>query len=489
MSMMHFPLRLCPNPAKKVIPSPRTYPEVLSEKSHQPLGFWYIQPHDRETFIEYIMPYMAGSLRKKHLLQTVVERHTWATELVKSEHAELAGHDSVCFRQTTTVFWKDPAAMAMDLLQLTRSWFFMLLRYTYRRRIFDGRETSLGHLDLQHLCNDPDGYYISGLTEDAIYRLTCLQNKYGASYYRRSYKDATQRLGWTSFCERIQSFCQSIGLHTISNDPEKNLQELRHNLTAIMMHRKFTYISGQLAKNTVLIRIAREDVKKLDERVSSGAMHDDEIIEEMKRDIEELDRQSKELQLTAWLRDEPRLWDVKMSAELDKFRTTNEKRLKKLSCNVQQSDITSKQLIRSLESRLDKLRNELGRVHTHEEKHANADALDVCRWLLENLPAGNTRMYGFGCCWRQFWDKQWNQCTKKTKRDSHPLWEVISDEKYNSVGRHLYSTLSNRLHEYGHQRGEKLHPDAQRVVDAIRPVHYDKDGKINLAAERKRWTV
>jgi hypothetical protein len=116
------------------------------------------------------------------------------------------------------------------------------------------------------------------------------------------------------------------------------------------------------------------------------------------------------------------------------------------------------------------------------------EALLSCRWLLEHLPAAHTGQQGLGFHWRQFWNNHWSQYKKNPKFKSHPLWNLAGNERYNKAGIYLYGTLSNRLHEYGNQMGDKLDPDAQTVIDAIRPVNYDACGNIDLQAERKRWS-
>lgn len=484
---MPFSLRLRSSSIKEPTSPARTYPEILSKKPYRPLDFWYIRPHDRETLIHHIMPYMARSLRKGHLLEAVLGRHTWADEFVKSELAEATGDESTWFRQTSTAFWIDPATVTDDLLKLTRFWFFTLLRYSYRRYFFEGRKTLRSDLDVRDLYTNRHDYYVSELTEDDVHSLTRRPNKYGASFYRSCYKDVKKCLGWTKFCERVRSFCQSIGLHTSFDNPEKNLRELHQNLTAIMLCRKVQDFSGHLAKNTILVRSTRKEVKKLDGRVTSGATRNDDVVCEMKREIQEISRRFEESPPTSPLLDEPPQRYIEIRADLNTLRSTNEDRFGEIDCDILQKHENSKQLIQSLQSELDQLRNEISCLPIREEKHATADKLVLCRWLLENLPHGKVKDDAIGYRWRQFWQKEWDQYKKKQK--SHPLWELHGDGKNNTIGKKLYGTLSDRIHKYGQQRCEKLHPDVQRVVDAIGPVHYDGDGKIDLVAERKRWKV
>ncbi|KAH6522573.1 hypothetical protein HBI07_215350 [Parastagonospora nodorum] len=134
---------------------------------------------------------------------------------------------------------------------------------------------------------------------------------------------------------------------------------------------------------------------------------------------------------------------------------------------------------------IEELRTDLDRTHALREGEVSAESLIICRWLLEYLPATRMSPGTLGLRWKQFWQEQWIQCAKKS--ESHPLKALSGDEKYNKVGKNLYSTLSDRLHKYGHQQGEVLDQKVQRVVNVIRPVHYNSDGKVDLEAERKRW--
>jgi hypothetical protein len=473
--------------AEKAPPPAQTFPDDLAEKCDQHLSFWYIRHHDRKTLTNHIIPYMAGSLGKNDLPQNVMDRHSWVKELIKSELTDAVADNSTCFLQITAAFWENPRATAADLLRLSRFWFFILLRYTYRKRFFEGREISRSNFDIKDIYSNRNAYYTSEFDEDAIYRLTRLQNKYGASYYRGCYKDAKQRLGWTSFCVRIRVFCQSVGLYLSSNNPEKNLWELRHNLTAIMIHRKLSCFNSRLVQNTGLVHNTRKYVKKVDERMASSAMHEQTMIEDMKQKVQELSLQIEELRLTPIVRNEARCMDLEDSTEIVTLRTAYEKKLEGLGSNIHQNDETSKQLIKSLQSGIKELRSEFDHFKAREEESFTADALIVCRWLLEHLPLANLKEDWIGLRWKRFWEGQWDRC-KKAERESHPLWKLSRDGRYNGIGKNLYGTLSKRIHGYGHQRSDRLPPDVQLVVDAIKPVHYHDNGKINLKAERARWT-
>jgi hypothetical protein len=481
-------MRFLPKPraslAKEALQPPKN---VSLQELEKPLDFWYIKSHDRKTLTEYIMPYMAGQLSKQCILQTVVGGQAWARELVKLEHTEAVGVDIACLQQTTAAFWKSPTTMIVDLLLLTRLWFFALLRYTYRTRFLERHKISESDFEVRNICICRKETFFSELTKDTIYRLTCVQNKYGASFYRSSYKEAKHRLGWTSYCATIRTLCRSIGLYTSSDNPEKNLRELRYNLTSIMIYRKWSQIHSQLDKTTLLARHTRRDMKNLDEQVTAGIVNNLKVIDETRQENSELQLQFDEFRHAYPPPSELQQWDTKLSAGLEQCRLTSEKELQKLHCSIQENKAASQQLITDLKGQIEELRADLDRLHTQEERSLAADVLMICRWLLENLPSPDTKYKGFGYRWGQFWQSQWSQCKNNTKRKDHPLQGLPRDEMYNDIGKNLYSTLSERVHGYGDQRGEKLHPDVLKVLDVIRPVHFKDDGAINLKAEKKRW--
>jgi hypothetical protein len=84
--------------------------------------------------------YMASSLNDEYMLGTVMNRHSWTEESVKSKPAGTdRDGDSSSFRQTTAAFRTNPMSIFLDLLDLTRLWFLLLLRYAHRKRFSEGR--------------------------------------------------------------------------------------------------------------------------------------------------------------------------------------------------------------------------------------------------------------------------------------------------------------------------------------------------------------
>ena len=462
---MSFFLRL--RPSQEAKSSPPVNFDILPSPPECPLDSWYLQPHDRETLQRRVMPYMAVSLQKSYQLQTVRRQHTWAGEMIQAYigRGPPARCDPAWFHQTVTAFWTDPTTLVKHLLELTRIWFFILLRYTYRKHFSWGRDLSRSNLDERDFCAEYSYDYSSALSEDEISRLTRQKNKYGATYYRKSYKDTEKRIEWRTFCERVRSFCQLIGLHTSSKNPERNIQDLHSSLTSIILCHQIQITSAQ---HTAVLHKLGKRVRKMDERMASGAVHNQGVVRNLERELQDMTRAIEELEQKFPQADEVLRKDVEIT-ELKALRVAHENSL------------------RGIDQDLKEIRNDFDRVHTQAETCLTADKLVLCRWLLEHLPTNNVTQDRLGYYWRQFWTIQWEQCKKK-KRASHPLWGLVGDEKFYSVGKALYGTLSDRLHKYGHQRGENLSPYTQRVVDVIGPVHYDVDGKIDLEAERRRWT-
>ncbi|KAL1602133.1 hypothetical protein SLS59_004818 [Nothophoma quercina] len=347
---MHFLRGLMNGQAKDDPSLPLPSLKKFPRNPAKPLSFWYIKSHDRRTLKEYILPYMVESLPERHLMRVILERHPWTNHLVNSQDMT-ALQDRV--RQISASFWKDPATATLVLLQLTRMWFFSLVRYIYRIRYFEGHQTLLEDADLQDIRTQENQMYIAQLSEDVIYRLTCVQNKY------------------ETICTKLQA----------------DISKLRSTV------------------------------------VSQPKKPPDQLLTSLKQQIEDLDAK-------------------------------------------------------------------LTRSHAPTQAHRfTAEDLATCRWLLEHLPGGPWIQGRVGLRWGQYWQKHWTRCRLEVQRRNHPIWQLARDERFHKVGKELYATLSDRLHKYGALKGDALLPDVQRVVDAIKPVHFHDDGKVDLQAEKGRWLV
>ncbi|KAF2652915.1 hypothetical protein K491DRAFT_760023 [Lophiostoma macrostomum CBS 122681] len=432
---MLFPFRLRPSPTKEKSPPPPPRPRPRD----LPLIFWQIERHDRRDLITRIMPYMAEVLPSKDTVQAVLKKYPWVSAFIASEAASTATDDDATFSVVRKLFWEESRRTTETLLDVTRLWFFTLIRYTYRVRFLDGRRASRIPLTLETLYPNLDSDYGSELTEDDVYTLTRLPNRYGASLYRSVYKAARKRTAWKHFSRRILQFCISVGLDPSSRDPEIALQELRRSLS-----------SGKLHHN-----VARKAERLIP---TSSTLREPEPSSRSETEITSLSS------------------DLHVENQDDKEED-------------QSSPVDVEQIMESLrteyDGQLDELRDRLCHLTSREQLYAGGESLLACRWLLEHLPPKSTYGEG-GYRWKRYWQKEWEKCTGKSL-ENHPLSELINEEKYNRIGENLYRTLSNRLHQYGARRGEKLDTDVQKVVDAIKPIHYQADGSIDLKAERQRW--
>jgi hypothetical protein len=317
---MHFSLKSRPAYEKKT-PFLLHYPKGLPKPPDRPLDFWWIERHDRDTLLNRIMPYMKVSLRKKHPLQSVLDQHSWAKELLYPEFEDTNNHDPGWFHRTTAALWTDPATLTTQLLSLTRVWFFLLLHYTYRKHFFEGREAAKSDLNVRDFCANRGNAHTAAFTDDELSRLTRQRNRYGASFYRRSYRDTNKRSEWTRFCDRIRIFCRSIGLQTYSDDPESNIRELRSSITSIVLHQRVQTGSTQ---HNILMRNMAKRVRKLDERIASGAVHNEDAVKNLRRRIQEMGRLSEELQRRSPLLEGLLRRDLEIHSEVKELRLAYE---------------------------------------------------------------------------------------------------------------------------------------------------------------------
>ncbi|KAF2621095.1 hypothetical protein BU25DRAFT_426742 [Macroventuria anomochaeta] len=484
-------MRLFPDPcfslAKKTNPPPRTSSKVIPDKPYRSLDFWYIAPHDRETLVGHIMPYMAARLPKKYLLQTIIEKHIWAREILSPAPTQTEDVSLTYLQQIATEFWDEPRQTIAKLVRLTRAWFFTLLRYTYRMRFFEGSKTYQSDFDVQHIPSCETRQYISELTEIEVYRLTRIPYKYGATFYRSSYENIKQCLAWKRFCARIQTFCDLVGLYASPEDPEQSLKELQNNLTSVMLQREWLRTTAQLEETAILARDTARHVKEISERVASEGSINLQLMEETRQQVRDLQLQCNDLRLGQTTSSHSQQCNSKLSTELQRQNRAWGKEFECLHSRIEESEARCRRHIATFPEQIDKDRTESSHLDGLRQEGPSVEALVACRWLLEHLPAANSVHPGFGNRWRMFWQSQWSQFRVEAGHDDHPLRGLVDDEKYNRVGNGLYGTLSNFLHEYGHLRIKPLHPDVQKVVDTISPMHYNSDGQIDLEAEKRRW--
>jgi hypothetical protein len=286
-------MRLCPVSCFSLgeNPGPSSPPSwtIIPDEPHKSLDFWYIAPHDRDTFIKRVMPYMAARLPRRYLVQTLLEKHNWACEIFGPASTQPEDVSLASLQRTLDSFWQDPRRTTAKLLILTRMSFFTLLRYMYRMRFLKGSGRDRIDLDVSDAQSCETWQYISELTEADVYRLTCVPNKYGAYFYRNSYKGVKRCPAWKRVCARIKALCDAVGLFASLEDPEHNLKELHGNLNSVMSQRLWLRTTARLDETVVLARRTARYVKEIDRRVTSAGSINLELtggIEQQLRDLQ-----------------------------------------------------------------------------------------------------------------------------------------------------------------------------------------------------------
>ncbi|KAF2017538.1 hypothetical protein BU24DRAFT_420566 [Aaosphaeria arxii CBS 175.79] len=494
-------------------PAPiRPIPLVPPSISSRPISDWHIDRHDREALAATIIPCMTLPLEDKHNLQSITKKHPWIKEFIQSETATAQDNHIDEFRNTKAAFCEKPSRVSADLLKIARILFYILVRYTYLTRFEiaeNGREASQAVLELDDLATDRhDTCYFSGLDPDDADRLIH-RKRYGAGFYRARYRDTIRCMPWETFCINVRKFCQSLELNPSTDDPEVNIKDIQQNLTSILLHRK---IQSDISSNSERIRAMGRELEKLDEQSR----------DEMKKNIGEINRQLEETQTRfdsdlsrretdmalgfeesrATLRNRldtiassvtriegnSKQLEHKMQNEVAESRATFGSRLDTVSSSITRIEGNSKQLEHKLQNELADVRKSLDDMRIMHVQYAKAHKVDLCRWLMENLPYitrngpknANER-------WRLFWSVNWNACRRKQLK-KHPLWALIHDQKYDKVGKDLFTTMNGKIHGYGTDIGNPLSVEVQKVIDAIMPADYMSKAP-NINSEKKRWKI
>jgi hypothetical protein len=224
------------------------------------------------------------------------------------------------FQQTTALFWKNPTRAIAKLVRLTRAWSFTLLRYTYRTRFFDGSTTYRSDLDIPDIQSYEARRYISELIENEVHRLVYIPNKYGATFYRSSYRSIKRCPAWTRFCARIRTFCDFMGLFTSPEDPEQSLKELQNNFSPLVLRQKWLRTAAHLDETAVLARGTERHVKELEQRVASAGLINLKLTKETRRHVRTLLLQCNKPRTTLTTSSHLQHCDSNVSAELQRQR-------------------------------------------------------------------------------------------------------------------------------------------------------------------------
>ena len=476
---MHKIFSICSRAKDDSSPLLDPLPAVVADSPFKSLEFWCIVAHDRKTLVDRISPYMVAHLPQKYLIRTMVADCGWSCNMFSSRAAQTEGNSVSCWRQVVTEFWENPRRTTETLLLAARAWFYTLLRYTYRKRFSTQGKRCASDPIVGYMCFCTDKLYTVTMSKRDIHRLTGIPKRYGATFYRSCYKDVRQSSDWKDFRASILWFCKSIQFPTYSDCPEQILEELGSNIPSVILQQRWLHATIRLAQTSALAADTANDVKTLDERVTCGHTSCLKQIEELECEIRLLRVQCKRLYLAC---------EAITGTQSKEFRTQQNAWGKQLEClrnTICKNEAQCNRSIAALTERLKKDYTDLNGANAS----SSLESLVACRWLLENLPDARDKQRGFGSEWRSFWQLQWSQCEHGLTSGKHPLHRLKGDERYNRAGKNLYGTLSNTLHGYGHLRNVSLHPDVQTLVDTIGPVHYKKDKRIDIEAERRRWLV
>ncbi|PVI05789.1 hypothetical protein DM02DRAFT_623852 [Periconia macrospinosa] len=198
------------------------------------LDFWI--SGSRDDLVERILPYLTRSYREEQYITTIIEQNPWMAELVHSESEnekeqqdEDVEPDPKDFAKCKSNFEKFPQPMVDSLVSISRSWFRILFRYTFRARYANDTDHESTHLDIEDLY----GKEFNGrIDEKSLLRRSTLYKE-----YKDIYKETKNRPAWIDFCARIKSFCRIIKLETSSTKLEGIYEDLQRNLPQILLGR------------------------------------------------------------------------------------------------------------------------------------------------------------------------------------------------------------------------------------------------------------
>ncbi|KAK7182429.1 hypothetical protein PSPO01_11427 [Paraphaeosphaeria sporulosa] len=483
---------------------PRDKPKAAPVELFQSLDFWVIK--DQSKVAKRIVPYMTAKIQEDQQLHSFIKAKPWMEELISSEDDDDEDEDdddAEDLSDTEAAFWKDPEATMKNLRDVTRSWFHMLLRYTFRAKLRDGWKTPSLPFDLKEF---DDEAFTSQLEEKQVRSLIRRPNLF--SEYKETYKETKGRIGWTRFCARIKLFAELVGLETESIKVEQILQELEKSLPDLKNARK-------LQAQSLLIERLKADAQSeraLREKIAADAASVTTLRERFESKKAESERQLRE-QLEAKKAESERLLrkqleakgaeaERKLRKQLEAKTAEAEKKLREQleAKNAESERALRERLAANAESER-KLRENLQAKSDAERKHRIHDCLVSCRELMEKLVGGElpaAKQQGpfkgqqYKQRWKDMFHTQWNNC-KASRKPGHPLVGLVTQQKYYIVGKDLYGTISERLHNHKEYRDKEVDADVLKMVHAILPAAYssptstEKERDWNITTEKKRW--
>lgn len=485
-----------------------------ADKRCQSLDFWVIK--DKKDVIKRVVPYFTGVMPEKQQLKSLKKEKPWIEELCESEDEDdEEDEEDDDFSDLENAFWRNPEAMISELRDVTRIWYYMLLRYTFRTKNEDGWKEKSPAFEMEDLESED---FTSQLDEKQVRILTKRPTLF--SEYKETYKETKQRIGWTRFCERMKSFTEVLGLVSESTKVEQLLQELEKSLPDMKNTKKLE------AQRVIIERLQAEreraskesstanteSVNALRQRFEAKQAESERVLrqqmEAKKAESERILRQQLEAKkaeseriLRQQLESKKAESERTLRARLEAKNMEAEKKLREsLAAKNAEAERTLRgQLAANAEAER-KLREDLQAKAETERKHRLHDALVSCRELMEKLVGEKPAVKGsymaggqqFKQRWKDLFHEQWTKCRAR-KPIGHPLTSLVGQQKFYVVGKELYGTISERLHNHREYKDKDVDADVLRVVYAILPAAYsnatstEAERDWTLATEKKRW--
>lgn len=478
----------------------REKPKSTSDERFQSLDFWVVK--EKKDVVKRVVPYFTGKVSEKRKLKSLREEKPWIDELIESEDEdEDDGDDPDRFSDLEAAFWKNPEAMVSELRDVTRLWYYMLLRYTFRTKSEDGWKEPSPAFELKDF---DEQNFTSQLDEKQM--RTLIKRPTLISEYKETYKETKQRTGWTRFCERMKSFTMLVGLQTESTKVEQLLQELEKGLSGLKNAKKLNAQKllierlqaekERAARETLTVN--SESVNALRQRFEAKQAESERILRERLEAKKAESERALRQQLEAKKAESERI----LRQQLESKKAESERTLRaRLEAKNAEAERKLRESLAAKNAEAERALHERLAVNAEaERKHRLHDALVSCRELMEKLVGEKpvvkgTYMAGgqqFKQRWKDLFHEQWMKCKAK-KPTGHPLLNLVGQQKFYVVGKELYGTISERLHNHREYKDKEVDADVKRVVFAILPAVYssptstEAERDWTLATEKKRW--
>jgi hypothetical protein len=477
----------------------REEPKSTPDEKFQSLDFWVVK--EKKDVVKRVVPYFTGRISEKRQLKSLKEQKPWVEELIESEDEDEEDEDDPeRFSDLEKAFWKNPESMVNELRNVTRLWYYMLLRYTFRTKSEDGWKEPSPAFELEDFDSES---FTSQLNEKQMRAL--VKRPTLISEYKEAYKETKQRTGWTRFCERMKSFTILLGLESESTKVEQLLQELEKCLPGLKNAKKLETqrllierLQAERERTTHDTSTSNSDsVNALRRRFEAKQAESERILRERLEAKKAESERALRQQLEAKKAESERT----LRARLEAKNAEAERKLREsLAAKNAEAERTLRERLALNAEAERKLRENLSASAETERKHRLHDALVSCRELMEKLVGEKPMVKGsymvggqqFKQRWKDLFHEQWTKCKAK-KPAGHPLLSLVGQQKFYVVGKELYGTISERLHNHREYKDKEVDADVKRVLFAILPAVYsnptstEAERDWTLTTEKQRW--